>query len=111
MDEVYTVTIFLLPSWLVASLAFVAAIECLALSVYLIHTKDHLVMRAADVGIAGCFSALVGIHYIIILASPYYLRSVAISRVSWSLFFAANAIIMGRYIYAIIKRPQINEHC
>lgn len=100
----------LLPSWFIALLAFISAVECVWLSVYLIRTHDHLIMRAADLGLIGCFSALVGLHYALIVLSPDYMRSVALSRISWSLFFAADIVIMARYIFAIRTRPELNEY-
>ena len=90
-----------LPSWFIAFLAFLAAAECIWLSVYLMRTHDHLIMRASDVGTIGCFVALVGVHYVMIYISSDFVRSVALSRIAWSLFFGADVVIMARYIFAI----------
>jgi len=106
MIKFYEFIPVLIPAWLIALLAITAAAECIGLSLYLIRTQDHLVMRAADLGIVGCFSAFVGLHYALIYFSPYYARGVALSRISWTLFFAANVVIMARYILAIRKRPR-----
>jgi len=107
MEDFYKMVPLFLPAWFIALLALLAAAECIGLSFYLIRTQDHLVMRAADLGIAGCFSALVGLHYALITISPDLARGIALSRISWSLFFAANVVIMARYILAIKQRPRL----
>ena len=107
MQDVYVMVPFFIPSWFLALLAGIAAAECVTLSVYLIHTQDHLILHAADLGAIGAFTAFVALHYALIYASPDYDRSVAMSRVSWFLFFGANVVIMSRYILAIAKRKLI----
>jgi len=109
MDELYKAVPLFLPSWFVALLAFSAAGECVGLSLYLMRTRDHLILHAADLGLIGCFSALVGMHYLMIYFNPGDIpRGVAISRIAWSLFFGANIVIMARYIFAIAhKRPLV----
>lgn len=91
----------ILPAWLVMALAFLAAAECVGLSLYLIHTRDHLVLHAADLGLIGAFSAFVGVHYLMIYISSDPVRGVAMSRLAWALFLGADVVIMGRYLFAI----------
>jgi hypothetical protein len=109
MDEFYKAVPIFLPSWFVALLAFWAGAQCAGLSLYLMRTRDHLILHAADLGMIGCFSALVGVHYLMIYFNPGDIpRGVAISRITWSLFFGANIVIMARYIFAIVhKRPSV----
>lgn len=104
MDNFFASVPMFLPSWFIALLALIAAFECIGLSLYLIRTHDHLIMRAADVGIIGCFCAIVGIYYAMVWLQPgNYTRSIAIFRISWALFFAADVVIMTRYIVAILR--------
>lgn len=107
MQDFYQMVPIFLPSWFVALLALLAAGACIGLSLYLMHTRDHLILHAADLGAIGVFSALVAFHYILISVSNNYDRGVAMSRISWSLFFSANVVIMGRYILAIARRKLI----
>lgn len=107
MSEFYQAVPFFLPPWFVALLAGMAAAECIGLSIYLIHARDHLILHAADLGLIGVFSAVVAFHYVLIALSSDFTRGIAISRISWSLFFGANIVIMSRYILAIARRKLV----
>ena len=107
MQDFYAMMPSLIPSWFLALLAGIAAAECVFLSAYLMRTRDHLILHAADLGAIGAFTAFVAFHYVLIHISPDYARSVAMSRVSWFLFFGAIVVIMSRYILAIAKRKLI----
>ncbi len=48
MNEYYLIIIGMIPAWLLVLMAVVAAVEMLVLSVYLIHSSDHLILNAAD---------------------------------------------------------------
>lgn len=90
-----------LPSWLMVALAFLAAAECVGLSLYLMHTRDHLVLHAADLGLMGVFAAFVGVHYLMIYISSDPVRGVAMSRLAWGMFLGADVVIVGRYLFVI----------
>jgi len=101
MREFYELVPLFLPSWFIAALALLSALQGLAISVYLIRTNDHLVLHAADVGLLHLFPILVAIHYVMISTTNDTIRGVAVSRLSLALFFATDIVIMSRYLFAI----------
>ena len=101
MQTFYEAVPIWLPSWFIAALAFLSALQGLAISVYLIRTNDHLVLHAADVGLLHIFPILVGLHYVMIYTTADPVRGVAVSRMALALFFATDIVIMSRYLFAI----------
>ena len=107
MQDFYVMVPHFLPSWFVALLALIAAAECIGLSIYLMHTRDHLILHAADLGAIGVMTAFVAFHYSLIFISSDYERGVAMSRIAWTAFFGAIVVIMSRYVLAIAKRKLV----
>jgi len=108
MDEFWKTIPLFIPSWLIMTLAYLAAAEALVLAVYLMYTHDHLIFHPADVGIIGTAALLYGVNYTLITAVSYYERSVAMSRISTAFLLAALVVIFGRYLLAIGKE-RFNE--
>lgn len=101
MIEFWEFVPMILNEQVIALLAAIAAIETLALALYLIRKQDHLILHHADQGMLGMALIGVMVHYLLNWLAPDHTRNVATLRIAWGLFLLVIIVIMTRYIIEI----------
>lgn len=101
MIEFWEFVPMVLNEQVIALLAAVAAIETMALALYLMHKKDHLILHHADMGILGVALLFVMVHYLANWLAPDHVRNIATLRIAWCLFLVLIIGMMTRYIIEI----------
>jgi hypothetical protein len=101
----WQLVIELIPSWLLMVMAIVGATEALLLCGYLLYHHDHLILRAADLGLLSIGLVGVAVHYGLIVLQPGdVVRGVALSRIMWCLLLGMDIFVLSSYLFPLFFR-------